>query len=103
MQCLVQAKPIYYVKHGIKGSKAAEQRCSKKGFNLPSKGLLGVLSLILCTELSAIEPTVNINAPSVPFQNLFQLNQYSHWGDSEAKLLAGPQLILGERNKQQKQ
>lgn len=81
MQCLVQAQAIYYVKHVIKGSKATEQRCSKKGFNFPSKGLLGVLLLILCTGLSATKPTVNINAPSVPFQNSFQLNQYSHRGD----------------------
>lgn len=81
MQCLVQAKAIYYVKHIIKGSKATEQRCSKKGFNFPSKWLLGVLLLILCMGLSATEPTVNINAPSVPFQSSFQLNQYSHRGD----------------------
>lgn len=81
MQCQVQAKTIYYVKHVIKGSKATEQSCSKKGFNFPSKGLLGVLLLILCMRLSATKPMVNINAPSVPFQNSFQLNQYSHRGD----------------------
>lgn len=85
MQCLVQAKPIYYVKHIIKGSKATEQRSSKKGLNFPSKGLLGVLSLILCTGLSATEPTVDINAPSVPLQDLFQLNRYSHRGDLRKK------------------
>lgn len=80
MQGLAQAKAIYYVKRVIKGSKATEQRCSKKGLNFPSKGLLGLLLLILSMGLSAAEPTVSINAPSAPVQNSFQLNQYSHRG-----------------------
>lgn len=65
----------------LKDLKQQSRDIPRKVLTFPARGLLGVLLLILCTGLSATKPTVNINAPSVPSQNSFELNQYSHRGD----------------------
>lgn len=104
VQCLVQAKAIYYVKHIIKGSKATEQRYSKKGFNFPSKGapgspLVNTLHRVVCNQAYSEH-----KCPLSPLSELVSVKSIQPSGRlEEAKLLVGPQLILGERNKQQKQ